>query len=102
MSDACWAGGAAAALDAVRALESLGVRLGWLAARVERARLAAPVCAEPDWSGPTRRLYDLGLDDLHRALASAAASIEGALAASERAAGALAAGLPAGGVPGVR
>ena len=101
MSDACWAGGAAVGVDAVRALESLSARLESLAARVEQARLTAPVSAAPDWSGGARSLYDLALDDFHRALASAAAAVDGALASANRAAGALAAGLAAGGVPGV-
>ncbi|MET3769851.1 hypothetical protein ABIB15_002555 [Marisediminicola sp. UYEF4] len=63
-----------------RVLEEQAATLAVVRSRLDRARALAPSGAESEWAGPARRLYDSGLDELHRALASAEASVDAALA----------------------
>ena len=66
-------------------LEEQGAALSLVRARLDRARALAPTGADSEWAGPARRLYDAGLDELHRSLSSAQASVEAALADTRRA-----------------
>ena len=68
-----------------RLLEEQTATLAVMRSRLDRARALAPSGAESEWAGPARRLYDAGLDELHRALASAEASVDAALADTRRA-----------------
>ncbi|MCY7325355.1 MAG: hypothetical protein LH605_04405 [Microbacteriaceae bacterium] len=73
-----------------RMLEEQAAALAVMRSRIDRARALAPSGAETAWAGPARRLYDAGLDELHRAISSAEASIDAALADTRRAIGTLA------------
>lgn len=77
--------GALTALIARRMLEEQAAQLASICSRIDRARALAPRGADAEWSGPARRLYDAGLDELHRSLASAATAVDGAVADTRRA-----------------
>ena len=68
-----------------RLLEEQAAALVAMRSRLDRARALAPSGVESEWAGPARRLYDAGLGDLHRAMSSAEASLEAALADTRRA-----------------
>jgi len=68
-----------------RMLDEQAAALVVLRARIDQARVLAPSGAEAEWAGPARRLYDAGLDELHRAISSAESSVDAALADTRRA-----------------
>lgn len=82
--------GALTVMIAYRRLEEQAAALAVLCSRIDRIRVLAPSGAESAWAGPARRLYDAGLDEMHRAITSAEASVDAALADTRRAIDALA------------
>ncbi|GAB3136527.1 hypothetical protein GCM10027057_14030 [Marisediminicola antarctica] len=70
---------------ASRMLEEQAAALAVMRSRIDRARALAPSGVESEWAGPARRLYDAGLDELHRTISSAQASVDVALADTRRA-----------------